>query len=134
MTKVFLYCDESGAKGYANQDETYPGEVGVFAGIMIPEECITTVKRTFDQLAARHMPVSGKLHIAELSPEQQGRIRNELFAEIRRTQLPCFWYAIHASGLHAHHSSQTAFSKQSAEELRLARGGNDPRIKQGSSR
>ncbi|NOT15978.1 MAG: hypothetical protein HOP21_10515 [Methylotenera sp.] len=134
MTKVFLYCDESGAKGYANQDETYPGEVGVFAGIMIPEECITTVKSTFDQLAARHMPVSGKLHIAELSPEQQGRIRDELFAEIKRTKFPCFWYAIHVSGLHAHHSTQTAFLKQSAEELRLARGGNDPRIKQGSSR
>lgn len=134
MTKVFLYCDESGAKGYANQDETYPGEVGVFAGIMIPEECITTAKSTFDQLAARHMQISGKLHIADLSPEQQERLRNELFAEIRRNKFPCFWYAIHVSGLHAHHSTQAAFWKQSAEELRLARGENDPRVKKGSPR
>ncbi|MDP2382378.1 MAG: hypothetical protein Q8N00_06200 [Nitrospirota bacterium] len=134
MTKVFLYCDESGAKGYANQDETYPGEVGVFAGIMIPEECIATVKSTFDQLAARYMPTSGKLHIADLLTEQQGRIRNELFAEIRRTKFPCFWYAIHVAGLHAHHSAQTALLKRSAEEFHLARGGNDPRIKRGSSR
>lgn len=134
MAKVFFYCDESGAKGYANQDEAYPGEVGVFAGIMIPEECIATVKNTFDQLAARHMPVSGKLHIAELPTEQQRQIRNELFAEIRRTQFPCFWYAIHVAGLHAHHSCKTALLKQSVEALRLARGGNDPRIKQGSAR
>ena len=28
MGKVFLYCDESGAKGYADKDEAKPGEVG----------------------------------------------------------------------------------------------------------
>lgn len=134
MTKVFFYCDESGAKGYANQDEAFPGEVGIFAGIMIPEECIATAKSTFDQLAARYMPSSGKLHIADLSTKQQERLRNELFAEIKRNQFPCFWYAIHVAGLHAHHSNQTALLKQSAEELRLARGGNEPRIKRGSSR
>jgi hypothetical protein len=31
MTKVFFYCDESGAKGYADKNEIFPGEVGVFA-------------------------------------------------------------------------------------------------------
>lgn len=134
MTKVFVYCDESGAKGYANQEETFPGEVGVFAGIMIPGQSIATVKSAFDQIAARYMPPSGKLHIAELSPEQQGHIRNKLFAEIRRTQLPCFWYAIHVAGLHAYHSDQIASLRRSAETLRLARGGNDPRIKRGSPR
>ena len=28
MGKVFLYCDESGAKGYADKDDAKPGEVG----------------------------------------------------------------------------------------------------------
>lgn len=35
MTKIVLACDESGAKGFADRDESYPGEVGVFAGILV---------------------------------------------------------------------------------------------------
>lgn len=72
--KVFFYCDESGAKGYANQDEAFAGEIGVFAGIMVPEECLATVKQAFDQIASRYTPASGKLHIAELPREQQETI------------------------------------------------------------
>lgn len=134
MTKVFLYCDESGAKGYADQNEAYPGEIGVFAGIMVPEECLATVKPVFDQIAARYMPESGKLHIADLSPEQQGAIRDELFVAIKSTKLPCFWYAIHVAGLHAHHRLQKTLLEQQSEILRSARGGADPRIKRGSPR
>ena len=134
MTKVLLYCDESGAKGYANQDEAYPGEIGVFAGIMIPEECLATVKPAFDQIAGCYMPESGKLHIADLSPEQQGAMRDELFAAIKNTNLPCFWYAIHVAGLHAHHQIQANLLKQHGEALSAARSGADPRIKRGSPR
>lgn len=134
MTKVIFYCDESGSKGYADQDEAYPGEIGVFAGIMVPEECLATVKPEFDQIAARYTPASGKLHIADLTPEQQGTMRDELFAAIKGTQLPCLWYAIHVAGLHAHHLSQVAMSKQHSEVLRSARGGAEPRVKRGSPR
>ena len=121
--RQFLYCDESGAKGYADQNEAYPGEIGVFAGIMVPEECLATVKPVFDQIAARYMPESGKLHIADLSPEQQGAIRDELFVAIKSTKLPCFWYAIHVAGLHAHHRLQKTLLEQQSEILRSARGG-----------
>ena len=134
MTKVLLYCDESGAKGYANQDEAYPGEIGVFAGIMVPEECLATVKPAFDQIAARYTPASGKLHIADLPPEQQGAMRDELFVAIKGTNLPCFWYAIHVAGLHAHHQFQRTQLNQQSEALRSARGGAEPRIKRGSPR
>lgn len=134
MTKVFIYCDESGAKGYANQDEACPGEIGVFAGIMVPAECLATVKPAFDQIAVRYMPTSGKLHIADFSAEQQGLMRDELFAAIRNTRLPCFWYAIHVAGLHANHLRQVATLKQNSDELRSARGGAEPRIKRGSPR
>jgi hypothetical protein len=134
VTAVFFYCDESGAKGYANQDEAFPGEVGVFAGIMVPEECLATVKPTFDQIAACYTPASGKLHIADLAPAQQEALRNELFAAIKNTRLPCFWYAIHVAGLHSHHQTFTKTLKQSAEAFRAARGGAEPRIKRGSQR
>lgn len=71
MPKVFFYCDESGAKGYANQNESSPGEVGVFAGILVPDECLAEVKPSFDAIAAKYSPPSGKLHIADLAPEKK---------------------------------------------------------------
>lgn len=134
MTKVIVYCDESGAKGYANQDEAYPGEVGVFAGIMVPEECLATEQSIFDKIAARYTPASGKLHIADISSKQQEALRAELFAAIKGTNLPCFWYAIHVAGLHADHQSQMAMLKQHGEALLSARNGVKPRIRRGSPR
>lgn len=134
MTKIFFYCDESGAKGYANQDEAYAGEVGVFAGIMVPEDHLGTVKPAFDQVASRYMPMSGKLHIADLAPVQQEAMRNEIYAVIKNTNLPCFWYAIHAAGLHAYHQNLTNLHTQQGEALRAARHGVEPRIKRGSQR
>ncbi|WP_186011073.1 hypothetical protein [Burkholderia gladioli] len=134
MTKVFLYCDESGAKGYADQDEAYPGEIGVFAGIMVPEERLAMAKPAFDQVASRYTPASGKLHIADLAPGQQEAMRNELFAVIKNTNLPCFWYSIHVAGLHAHHQTLTNLLKQQREAFRTARGEAEPRIKGRSPR
>lgn len=134
MTKVAFYCDESGAKGYADQVESYPGEIGVFAGIMVPEECLATVQPVFDQIAARYMPKLGKLHIADLPTEQQDALREELFAAIRSATLPCFWYAIHVDGLHAQHENIKTILKQNIDTLRSARDGVEPRIKRSSPR
>lgn len=134
MTKVFLYCDESGAKGYANQDETYPGEIGVFAGIMVPADYLATVKPEFDQIAARYMPASGKLHIADLPSKQQESLRDELFAAVKKTNLPCFWYAIHVAGLYAHHQTLINTLEQQRKALRSAQGNAKPRVKRGSPR
>jgi hypothetical protein len=33
---MVLACDESGAKGKADRDESYSAEVGVFAGTLVP--------------------------------------------------------------------------------------------------
>lgn len=134
MPKVFFYCDESGAKGYADRDEAYPGEIGVFAGIMVPEECLATVKPAFDKVAERYRPASGKLHIADLTPEQQGAMRNDLFTLIKSTKLPCFWYSIHVAGLHAHHQLIINLHKQQREEFIAERGDSECRIKGRSSR
>lgn len=134
MGKVFLYCDESGAKGYADNDETELGEVGVFAGILVPEEILATVKPAFDQIAKRYKPAEGKLHIADLPLEQKAGLRNEIFAAIQDAKLPCFWYAVHVAGLHARHNADTdARAQWRAAELQ-ARNGAEPRFKRGSPR
>lgn len=134
VTKVYFYCDESGAKGYASQDESFPGEVGVFAGILVPEERLAAVKSEFDQIASRYTPADGKLHIADLAPNRQDGLRSEIFDAIKRAKLPCFWYAIHVAGFHAFHKQAADAIKKASENLRIQRGGVGPRVKQGSPR
>lgn len=134
MSRVFFYCDESGAKGYANKGESFQGEVGVFAGILVPGEYLAAVQSGFDEIASRYTPASGKLHIADLRPDQQRALREEIFSAIRNAKLPCFWYAIHVAGLHDFHESQKALKAKLDEESKLARGGAEPRIKGGSPR
>lgn len=134
MPKVILYCDESGAKGYADQDEAYPGEVGVFAGIMVPDELLATTRIEFDRIAAHYATEAGKLHIADLVPSQQEALRTDLFAAIRSSGLPCFWYAIHVAGLHAHHHSTAKLLESQKEAQLSARGGQGPRVKGSSPR
>jgi len=92
------------------------------------------VKLVFDEIAARFMPASGKLHIADLPPKLQETLRNELFAAIKNTNLPCFWYAIHVAGLYTNHQTIINRLKQQGETLHKARSGAEPRVKQGSLR
>jgi hypothetical protein len=35
---IVVFCDESGAKGYADQLEKEPGEIGIFAGFPVQRE------------------------------------------------------------------------------------------------
>ncbi|MBM4288859.1 MAG: hypothetical protein FJ135_12105 [Deltaproteobacteria bacterium] len=79
LTKIILACDESGAKGYADKDEAYPGEVGVFAGILIPEECLAEITPIFQEIYARYRPASGKLHIADLPNSSKEALRRDVY-------------------------------------------------------
>lgn len=134
MSKVYLYCDESGAKGYANQPEATEGEVGVFAGILVADSKHQALATAFDAIAAKYMPTQGKLHIADLPVEQKGALRDELFAQIRANRLPCFWYAIHVQGLNNDHKQEQAQLRGTGERLQAARAGAQPRVKTGSPR
>jgi hypothetical protein len=42
---IYLICDESGAKGYADTHEKQLGEVGVFAGFLLAESSLDFVSR-----------------------------------------------------------------------------------------
>jgi hypothetical protein len=80
ITHIILACDESGAKGYADREELFPGETGVFAGLMVPSDYVAQVAPSFDAVAAKYATREGKLHITDLSPEHQGALRDEMFA------------------------------------------------------
>ena len=127
-TRIILACDESGAKGYADQDERYPGEVGVFAGFLVPEDDLAERLPPFQALIPKYTPLGGKLHIADLSPEQQEALRQDVYGAIRNSELPCFWYAIHVAGFHSWHQVEERLSK----DARAAMAGST--VKRGSPR
>jgi hypothetical protein len=52
----------------------------------------------FQAIYDRYKPPTGKLHIADLLPDRQEALRQEVYAAIRKVNLPCFWYAIHVDG------------------------------------
>ena len=101
--RIILACDESGAKGYADKDESRPSEVGVFAGLMVPDELIVRATDRLVEAVASHRLADGKLHITDLQPAEQADLRARIFDAIRVLQLPCFWYAIHVAGFHDFH-------------------------------
>lgn len=131
---IVFACDESGAKGYADQDEAFPGEVGVFAGLLVPQEERESVARPmFAALCDKYRPASGKLHIADLTPEAQQSLRADVFGAIKQCGIPCFWYAIHVAGLHDWHK-RTQKLKEDAKALAAANRSGPPRVKRGSAR
>jgi hypothetical protein len=99
-TRIVLACDESGAKGHADKDEEFPGQVGVFAGVMVPEEHLRRVAPLFQAIVTKYQPEDGKLHIANLYPEIQEALRHDVYDAIRTAVVPCFWYAVHVAGFH----------------------------------
>ncbi|MHC8326039.1 hypothetical protein [Pseudomonas sp. LB1P83] len=131
--RFFFYCDESGAKGYANQQESFPGETGVFAGILFPEQLHADLSEKFDAIARHFKPAQGKLHIADLPQEQKGALRQALFNEIQAAGLPCFWYAIHVAGLNDYYTQQTERLRNHRAAVE-ARRTSPARVKTGSVR
>lgn len=133
ITSVIFACDESGAKGYADRPESFPGEVGVFAGILVPEEREAAARLQFQPIYERFKPATGKLHITELPPDQQEALRQQVYVAIRIQDLPCFWYAIHVEGLNNWYLTQKKVLED-ARAAALAVGQNPPRVKRSSPR
>ena len=131
-TNVILACDESGAKGYADQREHYPGEVGVFAGILISQEIEAEARPEFQRIYDRYKPATGKLHITHLLPDQQKDLRQDVYSAIRKLSLPCLWYAIHVEGFHDWSLKEKKLLENASQEALKA--DPQPRIKRGSPR
>lgn len=133
--KIILACDESGAKGYANQDEQFPGQVGVFAGLLVPEEILNQTEAALEKVIAPHRGGDGKLHITDLEATAQNKLRQRLFEAIRELEIPCFWYAIHVAGYHRDHTRNAEMIANSAKNTQ-ALGGTiqppKPRVSPGS--
>jgi len=115
---VILACDESGSKGYADRDEQTIAEVGVFAGILVPGELLKSAQSQFDAIAQEYQTSPGKVHITDVTPEQQGKLRKEMFDLIESLQLPCFFEAIHVAGFHAYYKRVRSMNERAKERRR----------------
>jgi hypothetical protein len=115
---VVLACDESGSKGYADRDEQTVGEVGVFAGIMVPGELLAGAQAQFDVIAKKYETAPGKVHITDLTPVQQGQLRKEMYDAIEQLKLPCFFEATHVAGFHAYYRMEEALVERAKAQRR----------------
>jgi len=102
--KVYLICDESGAKGYSDKQENYPGEIGVMAGFIVSLKKIDKIRCDLNVIKNK-ITVSGKLHITDLSPSEQNNLRDHVFDYIIKNNIPCVYEAIHSQGFYGHSKS-----------------------------
>jgi len=100
MKTIYLICDESEAKGYSDKQEKYPGEVGVMAGFVFPEKHLNKLHSDLEKITSPFF-MEGKRHITDLSPDDQERIRNDLFSYLKEKNILCLYEAIHSEGFHA---------------------------------
>jgi len=95
---VYLICDESGAKGYADIPEQYPGEAGVFAGFFITEPQFEAISADLRSISNKYFG-DEKCHIRGLPQNKMELLRKDIFDMIKFHRLPCVYEAIHVEGL-----------------------------------
>ncbi|MCG9770344.1 hypothetical protein L1D59_17260, partial [Pseudoalteromonas piscicida] len=101
METMVLVIDESGAKGYATNDEKYVGELGVMAGYLYTEREIVDIERLFRNFTSPFFKhIDGKLHVTDLDVADQNKLRDDIFYAIRETRLQWFYKAIYSEGFH----------------------------------
>ena len=100
---IYLICDESGAKGYSDQSESYPGETGVFAGYLVDENQLPMIRNRMSIIVSKYFANATKYHIAALSDAKKEELRHEVFEAINHCNLTCIYEAIHVEGFKAEH-------------------------------
>jgi hypothetical protein len=109
---IVVFCDESGAKGYADKPERISGEIGVFAGFFVPRSHLAQLDNAFRAALSRFRAENRKLHIADVAPEQREPLRQAVYGLLLSYRIPCFYEAIHTEGFHDIHKRQVEALKK----------------------
>ena len=83
-----------------------PGEIGIFAGFPVQRENLGLLAAEFKNELAEFRESTGKIHIAEVSPERQERLRQKVYTVLLRRPIFCFYEAIHVQGFHSAYKSR----------------------------
>lgn len=115
---VYLVCDESGAKGYADVSESYPGETGVFAGLLIPESIFNNISQNLKIITTKYFNSESKAHITDLPKEKQESLRAEIFNCLTKNKIACIYKAIHVEGFKDEFNRRSSLHKIAKEQKR----------------
>lgn len=99
MIEAYLLIDESGAKGYSSTKASSENEIGVMAGYLVFKDDLNDIKNEMSHIADSYH-VDSKLHITDLSTEQQQSLRKEYFDVFLKKQLLWFYVAHYADGFY----------------------------------
>lgn len=97
MEKVYLICDESGAKGYSDKEEVFSGEVGVMAGYLLFENQLNSFQSDLEKIRTEYL-TNGRLHITDINEDKQAELRNKIFSYLNGNSTPCVYEAVHVQG------------------------------------
>lgn len=120
-TAIVLYCDESGHKGPSTEQERRPGEIGVYAGLLMDPAMDAVAAPKFQEIADIFSGRTSKLHIADLNAGDQAELRERIFSLLLELKIPCFWSAIHKQGFFSLYETQRSTVLEAlnrAEDLR----------------
>lgn len=117
MPSITFVIDESGAKGYSDNREQHEGELGVIAGILIPEEHVSPVESNLNSIASKYLS-EGKLHITDLESKDQESLRGEIFDYLLSTGVRWTYEAMYVEGLHDHAQLVATMVNQAKENRR----------------
>ena len=100
METFYLVIDESGAKGYADQTESKPGEFGVMTGFLIPDRGLDLFRTKLTPIHS-HFLSAQKTHITDLTEDAQASLRSSVFQILTDLNVKWIYEAVYVQGLHA---------------------------------
>lgn len=115
--EVIFILDESGAKGYSNNTECTLGELGVIAGYFIPVDHFDSIKKELDNIRLNFL-TDGKTHIADLLPQQQEQLRNNIFSYFLQRKVFWVYEAIYVQGFFENRDFLNKLNKNSHKSRR----------------
>lgn len=117
MRKINFILDESGAKGYSNNIESIPGELGVIAGYLIPSNCLDFVRIELNTIRSKFFS-DGKVHITDLLPQQQEELRKSIFDYFIQRNIYWVYEAVYVQGYFENSDYLNQLTKKAHESSR----------------
>jgi len=114
---IIMVMDESGAKGYDHNEEEYPGQTGVMAGVFINPQLLPDVRKCFRMIRNKYFTVE-KPHMSNLkTAEKKENLINDVFNVLRIYRTPLTYNAIYVKGFNEVHMEENIQRKKDIEEI-----------------
>lgn len=104
---VVLVIDESGSLGFSTNQEQTPGQFGLIAGYLIPFSEIYNAKLRAKSFFQEFKKENEKIHITDLSNEDQNKIRQIVFKIFSSNDAVWFYNAISVQGFYEFHKNES---------------------------